>query len=98
MQPTHLNGAQLFSLDIFSFEILTFIEIEIDITTSGHGLKYDFYFSLFIKSDFFKFSALVLTQKTWNVGCLSKILPRTSLITLHTACLNAIWYHFLGIY
>ena len=74
----------LFSIHIFSFEILTFIEIEIGITTGGHQLKYDFYFSLFITSDFFTFSALVLAQKTWNVGCLSEILPRTPLIMLHT--------------
>ena len=78
MQPTHLNAAQLFSLHMFSIEILTFIEI--DITTGGHQSKYDFYFSLFIKTDFFKFSALVLTKKkTRNVGCLSEFLPRTSL-------------------
>ena len=67
MQPTHLIGAQLFSFDIFSFEILTFIEIEIDITTGGHGLKYDFYFSLFIKSDFFQI--LGFSSYSKNLEC-----------------------------
>ena len=54
MQPTHLNGAQLFSLHIFSFEILTFIEIEIDITTGGHQLKIRFLFFIVYKNGLFQ--------------------------------------------
>ena len=55
--------AAFFPLHIVSFEIQTFIEIEIYYITGVHQLKYDFYFQLFIKTDFFKFSALVLTLK-----------------------------------
>ena len=63
MEPSHLNGRSFFPLHIVSFEILTFIEIEIFYTTGVHQLKYDFYYQLFIKMDFYKFSALVRTKK-----------------------------------
>ena len=43
---------------------LTFIEIEIDITTGGHQLKMRFLCVIVYKNGlFFKFSALVLTKK-----------------------------------
>ena len=49
---------------IFAFEILTFVEIEIDITTSGHQLKYDFYFLLIIyKSGLFQILGFSSYQK-----------------------------------
>ena len=75
----------------FPSYILTFIEIEIDITTGSHQLKMRFLFAIVYKNGLFQilgFSSKRLTKKkkkkkklgikTWNVGYLSEILPRTS--------------------
>ena len=48
MHPT------FFPLHMFSFEILTFIEIEFDITTGGHQLKVRFLFFIVYKNVLFQ--------------------------------------------
>ena len=63
----------------FPSYILTFIEIEIDITTGSHQLKMRFLFAIVHKNGLFQILGFSSYQKkTWKIGCLSEILPRTS--------------------
>ena len=67
MQPSHLNGVKLFSLHIFSFEILTLMDIEIDITTGGHQLKIRFLFFLVYKNGLY-FQVLDFSSYQKKIG------------------------------
>ena len=100
MQSTHLNGAQLFFLlHIFSFEILTFIEIKIDITTGGHQLQIRFlFFIVFTNGLFFKFSALDLTKKKKKKNLKCRMFIRNFAddvpyyVAYFTACSIFLWF------
>ena len=80
-----LNAADSFNWRTAFFPscILRFIEIEIDITTGSHQLKMRFLFAIVYKNGLFQILGFISykkkqKKKTWNVGCLSEILPRTS--------------------
>ena len=80
-----LNAADSFKCRtaFFPSYILTFIEIEINITTGSHQLKMRFLFAIVYKNGHFQilgFSSYQKKNKQKNLECrmLIKILPRTS--------------------
>ena len=92
MQPINLSGAQLFSRHIFPFEILTFIEIIIDITTGGLQLKIRFLFLIVYKYGLFHILGFSSNKKKKKKKTTTKKKKKLELQAFY--CLQ----HFLVVY